>query len=79
MSSLVLSKIKGLLDNVPPTILTPLLVVAVVGILTWLYTRIARGRYNTKVYMKIPGPMTIPGLGNALDIAVPPHQFIGDK
>ncbi|TRY61081.1 hypothetical protein TCAL_10154 [Tigriopus californicus] len=76
MSSIVVGKITQLLDQVHPSLGTPLFVVVVIGLCSWLYTRIVRGPYNMSMLEKIPGPKSLPILGNAIDFAVPHYKFL---
>lgn len=76
MSSIVVGKITQILDQVHPSLGTPLFVVIVIGLCSWLYTKIVRGPYNMSMLEKIPGPKALPFLGNAVDFVGPTHEFI---
>lgn len=73
MSSVILNTI---LSVVPTPLQLPLALTLIVVFLSWLYITLARGKYDMKTYQVIPGPKSLPMLGNALDINVPPEKFI---
>ena len=76
MTSVVLIKITDLLSQIHPSIVTPTLVVVAVGLLSWIYMRVARGKYDIDMLNKIPGAYPLPVIGNAFDVAVPHHKFL---
>lgn len=76
MASFVLAKISDLLSQIHPSIVTPVLVLSVIGLMSWIYIKMARGAYDMTTLNKIPGPYPFPLIGNALDVAVPPQKFL---
>ena len=69
MSSILIEKASEGLSLIP----LPILLACLLPVLTWVYYRVARGKYDSAMFNKLPGPTPIPILGNALELAVP-HQ-----
>ena len=78
MSSFLLTKLKLILDVVPSPLHLPIFISLSLVFLSWLYIRLARGKYDMKTLQKIPAySKALPLLGNALDVNVPPEQVLG--
>ena len=79
MSSRVLKEVNKILNEVHPSILWPSALLIGIAILTWFYTRMARGNFDFGKYKKIPGKRPLPILGNALDVGGEHTGFIKVK
>jgi hypothetical protein len=79
MTSVAVARLGELLETVgaPPSLAAPLLVVAATVAFVSLTMKALRGfSYDMSKLSKIPGPPSLPIIGNGWDLAVPHHEVM---